>query len=100
MAEARPAPAGSATVRSHIWVRGVVQGVGFRFFAERSARRRGVMGLARNLPDGRVEIIAEGPAAAVEVFVADVRRGPAGAVVRDVRVEWEAPAGMSGFQIL
>ncbi len=100
MAETRPAPTGSATVRGHIWVGGVVQGVGFRLFAERVARRSDVTGLARNLPDGRVEIIAEGPAAAVERFVADVRRGPAGAVVREVRVEWETPEGMRGFLML
>jgi len=87
-------------VRCHLWVRGVVQGVGFRLFAERAARRRGLAGLARNLADGRVEMIVEGPAPAVEAFVADMRRGPAGAAVEDVRVEWDAPAGLSGFRIV
>jgi len=100
MDDARPAPADRTMVRCHLWVRGVVQGVGFRLFAERAARRRGLAGLARNLADGRVEMIAEGPAPAVEAFVADVRRGPAGAGVEDVRVEWDAPTGLSGFRIV
>ncbi len=100
MDDARPASADRTMVRCHLWVRGAVQGVGFRLFAERAARRRGLAGLARNLADGRVEIIAEGPASAVEAFVADVRRGPSGAAVEDVRVAWDAPTGLSGFRIV
>lgn len=99
MDEARP-PAAATTVRCHLWVSGIVQGVGFRFFAERLARRWGLAGLARNLPDGRVEVIAEGPRVAVEQFIAEIRRGPVGAVVSGVQVEWEPPAGLSGFRIL
>jgi len=56
-------------------------------------------GWARNLPDGRVEIVAEGDTRALEQFVADMWRGPAGARVEDVRVEWEAPTNMHGFRI-
>ncbi len=93
-------PAAAATARCRLWVSGVVQGVGFRFFTERVARRLGLAGLARNLPDGRVEIIAEGPRAALDQFIAEVRRGPAGAVVTGVQVEWETPAGLVGFRIL
>lgn len=85
--------------RCHVWVSGSVQGVGFRFFAERIARRRGVSGLVRNLPDGRVEVIAEGPRLALEQVIADLRTGPLGAVVRDVVVEWEQAVGMHGFVI-
>lgn len=87
------------TVRCHLWVRGIVQGVGFRVYAERAARRLGLYGLARNLPDGRVEIVAEGPKVMLEAFIAEVRRGPLGAVVHEVRSEWEPPAGLRGFQI-
>ncbi len=86
-------------VRCHLWVRGVVQGVGFRFFAERAARRHGVSGLVRNLPDGRVEAVAEGERPAVDAFVADIQRGPSGAVVRHVETAWEAPEGTVGFLI-
>lgn len=99
MDERRQAQADPVAVRSHLWVRGIVQGVGFRLFTERVARRLGVAGSARNLSDGRVEVIAEGPRPAVEAFIAEVRRGPAGAAVEDVRVEWEPPAGMRGFSI-
>lgn len=85
--------------RYHLWVRGRVQGVGFRFFALQQAERWGVAGWARNLPDGRVEIIAEGDSRALDEFVGSVRRGPAGARVEDVRVEREVPDQMHGFQI-
>jgi len=99
MDERHRTPTEQATVRCHVWIRGLVQGVGYRLFAERAARRAGVAGWARNLPDGRVEVMAEGPRPAVDAFIADIRRGPAGAVVQDVRVEWEPPSGLMGFSI-
>jgi len=86
-------------VRAHLWISGVVQGVGFRFFAERAARRHGVSGFARNLPDGRVETVAEGPRDAVEGFIAELKRGPAGALIQAVNIQWEAPEGRHGFVI-
>ncbi len=76
-------------MRAHILVSGRVQGVGFRYFTAAQARRLGVGGSVRNLPDGGVEIVAEGDRSALEVLIAAVRRGPRGAVVRDVRVDWE-----------
>ena len=57
-------------------IRGMVQGVGFRFFAQRSAARHQVRGYVRNLEDGRVEALAEGPAKAVEEFKQDLAAGP------------------------
>jgi acylphosphatase len=87
------------TVRCHLWVSGSVQGVGFRMFTERAARRRGVVGYVRNLADGRVEAVAEGPGEAVRGFIADLRRGPSGALVRDVGEVWETPEGLRGFRI-
>lgn len=86
-------------VRCHLWIGGIVQGVGFRFFAAREAHRLGVSGYVRNLPDGRVEVVAEGDRAAVETLMARLRRGPSAAVVRDVAVQWEAPEGTAGFGI-
>lgn len=86
-------------VRAHLLISGTVQGVGFRFFAARAARRRGVSGYVRNLADGRVEAVAEGDRLAVEGFLDDLRRGPAGAVVRAVETQWEAPEGSTGFSI-
>lgn len=99
MSEARLQATAPERARCHVWVSGSVQGVGFRFFAERIARRRGVSGLVRNLPDGRVEVIAEGPRLALEQLIADLRKGPPGAVVRDVVVEWGQAVGMHGFVI-
>lgn len=86
-------------VRVHGWVHGRVQGVGFRFFVVRHARDLGLAGWVRNLADGRVEFVAEGPQPAVEALVRLVRRGPAGAVVADVETVWEPPAGARGFGI-
>ncbi len=76
-------------MRAHILVSGRVQGVGFRYFTAAQARRLGVGGSVRNLPDAGVEIVAEGDRSALEALIAAVRRGPRGAVVRDVRVDWE-----------
>jgi acylphosphatase len=81
-------------------ISGRVQGVGFRFFAAAAARREGVHGWVRNLPDGRVEAAAEGESAAVERFERAVRQGPRGARVEDVEVDDDLPAGReTGFDI-
>jgi acylphosphatase len=55
---------------------GEVQGVGFRYFALRAAARHQVMGTVRNLPDGRVEVIAEGEREAIEEFKKELASGP------------------------
>jgi acylphosphatase len=73
-------------------VRGRVQGVGFRFFTQAAAVREDVRGWTRNLPDGRVEIVAEGDPDALERFERDIRRGPPSARVDEVDVA-EQPAG-------
>lgn len=79
---------------------GRVQGVGFRFFASDSATVEGVSGFVRNLPDGRVELFAEGDREAVTRFERHIRRGPAGARVDDVQVTDETPSGRAGrFEI-
>ena len=57
-------------------ISGDVQGVGFRFFAQRAAARHQVVGFVKNLADGRVEVLAEGPAASVESFKNDLATGP------------------------
>ena len=67
---------------------GDVQGVGFRFFAERHARQLGLEGYVRNRYDGAVEVEAEGTAPALEQFLNELRHGPRGARVEDVRVSW------------
>lgn len=69
------------------YVSGRVQGVGFRYFVQRSALDAGVGGYVRNLPDGRVEFRLQGPPGAVGRVLADIRRGPGYAKVSDVQVE-------------
>jgi acylphosphatase len=68
-------------------VSGRVTGVGFRYFAQDVARREGLTGLVRNLPDGRVESIAEGDADSLGRFEMALRRGPSRARVERVDVE-------------
>ncbi len=81
-------------------VSGRVQGVGFRYFTEDQARREGLNGHVRNLPDGRVEIVAEGDHEAVERFERAIRRGPAGARVDRCEVSELVPSRRaSGFSI-
>lgn len=81
-------------------ISGRVQGVGFRYFTETAARREGVHGWVRNLPDGRVEAAAEGEAEAIERFERSLRQGPRGARVDRVEVDDDVPAGReSGFSI-
>ena len=62
-------------------IKGEVQGVGYRFFAQRAAARHQIVGYVRNCPDGTVEALAEGPAVSVEAFKNDLATGPQWAVV-------------------
>ena len=81
-------------------VQGVVQGVGFRWFVQRTASRLGVDGWVRNRADGAVELTAEGDAAAVAQLLVAVEQGPDGAVVSGVSVRQEPPTGaLGGFSI-
>jgi len=79
--------------RVHLVVSGRVQGVAFRACTADEARRLGVRGWVRNLPDGRVEAEAEGARAAVEALVAWCRRGPPAARVSAVDLAWIEPTG-------
>jgi len=74
-----------------VFVSGFVQGVFFRHRTREEARRHDVTGWVRNLADGRVEAILEGEKDDVETVVAFCRKGPSGAIVRDVKVIWEEP---------
>jgi acylphosphatase len=65
-------------------IRGDVQGVGYRFFAQRAAARHQVVGYVRNLSDGSVESLAEGTPASVEAFKHDLVTGPQWAAVSQV----------------
>jgi acylphosphatase len=67
-------------------VEGFVQGVGYRHFAYRAALRLRLSGWVRNRADGTVELLLSGPPDAVEAMLAELRRGPSGARVRNVRL--------------
>jgi acylphosphatase len=95
----RPVGPGMRVARRYI-ISGRVQGVGFRYFAEAAAAREGLHGWVRNLPDGRVEIAAEGDADALERFERRVRHGPPGARVDAVEIDGTLPDGRdSGFHV-
>jgi len=78
--------------RVHLYVSGRVQGVFFRARTRDRARALGITGWVRNLPDGRVEIAAEGARAALDALVSWARVGPPAAQVTDVTITWENPA--------
>lgn len=69
------------------YVSGMVQGVGFRYFAERAAMHLKVMGYVRNLRDGRVEVYAIAAAESLAALRRDLERGPHGATVTSVTEE-------------
>jgi acylphosphatase len=78
-------------VRTHLWVSGRVQGVGFRAFVADAATALGLVGWVRNVGWNEVETLAQGPKPDVERFVQMVQRGPAVARVDQARLEWEIP---------
>lgn len=87
-------------MRVHLLVYGLVQGVGFRYAARDAASDFGVSGWVRNLPDGSVEIVAQGSVDAVAKMTAWAERGPRHAAVSRIEVERETPvAGLTGFDI-
>jgi acylphosphatase len=87
-------------VARHYTISGEVQGVGYRFFAQRVAARHQVVGYVRNLPDGRVEVHAEGTPESVEGFKHDIATGPAFALVEQVEEVSVEPTGQyTSFRI-
>ena len=82
---------GEGLSRAHLRIAGRVQGVGFRYATMVEAEARNLSGWVRNLPDGRVEVVAEGTPPAVTGLVAWCRDGPRHARVYDVDVAWEPP---------
>jgi len=87
------------TKRVHLFVSGRVQGVYFRAHTHKKARALALAGWVRNLPDGRVEIVAEGGEEKVASFLDWVRLGPPASRVEDVELEWAKPQDERGFRI-
>ncbi len=79
--------------RLHAVVSGVVQGVYFRSATESAAEQLGLTGWVKNLANGSVEVVAEGPRPALPELLAFLRQGPPGARVTNVRVDWSAATG-------
>jgi acylphosphatase len=83
-----------------IFFSGTVQGVGFRFTAERLARRFSVTGFVRNLEDGRVEVVAEGEEPVLVEFLTAVRESGMKHYIQDVEAHWsDAQGTFKGFRI-
>jgi len=87
------------SVRCTVLYSGQVQGVGFRFTAYRIARQYQVSGFVRNLPDGRVELVAEGRAEQVETFVSTVQNHMAPYIGRADVVRSPATNEFADFEI-
>ncbi len=86
--------------RIHIWVKGRVQGVGFRAFVASEAQQMGLRGWVRNVGWDQVEAVAEGPRALLERLAERMRTGPTAARVVEHRIEWEPYEGnFQGFEI-
>jgi len=84
--------------RVYARVHGVVQGVGFRHFTRQLAESFGITGYVRNVPDGTVEMVAEGGTQALKAFLEEVRIGPRFGSVGRMDIEWsEARGDFSGF---
>jgi len=80
-------------VRVHVWVKGIVQNVGFRAYVEYSANRLEVTGWVRNVGYDTVEAVAEGEREEIERFIEMMKVGPSASRVDESRVEWENASG-------
>ena len=78
---------------AQVTVRGLVQGVNYRWFSQRRATALGLTGFVRNMPDGSVQVNVEGERAVIDQLIDALRTGPAAAVVESVQVEWHASSG-------
>jgi acylphosphatase len=86
--------------RVHLFVSGRVQGVFFRAHTRDLAQKLGLSGFVRNLPDGRVEVVAEGPEEKLQELIEFCHRGPPLAHVTNVEIHWEEPTGeFRGFSV-
>lgn len=85
----------------HCIIAGRVQMVMFRDFTQRKARSLGITGWVKNLPDGTVEVVAQGERPALEELLRKLRRGPFLAKVEDIRAEWRVPSErFTAFELL
>ncbi len=81
-------------VNANIIVKGLVQGVGFRYYTHRHATNLGLTGYVRNLFTGEVEIGVEGERSLVEEMISLIKVGPSSSRVTDVKIDWRTYTGM------
>lgn len=87
-------------IGARVNVRGAVQGVGFRYFCLRKARRYEIAGYVANLPNGTVELEIEGDRGIIEEYLKEVKIGPTYGHVSDMTVEWyNTPKGYKDFNV-
>jgi len=79
--------------RLHVYYSGMVQGVGFRFTAERVAQRLGVGGWVRNLPDGRVELMCEADEDVLKELLSDIERSTLRNYIQNRDISWSEASG-------
>jgi acylphosphatase len=90
-----------SSTRMQIFYSGNVQGVGFRYTVRSVANGFDLTGTVRNLPDGRVELVAEGARSELEAFRQAIRESGLEHFIRDESLRWEEPRGeLRGFQIV
>lgn len=89
-----------ALTRAHLWIQGQVQGVGYRASTCHHANQLNLNGWVRNLPNGQVEAVFEGPRSQVDEIVQWCYRGPTSAVVKNIEIEYEPPEGVRGFSVI
>ena len=75
----------------HAFVSGYVQGVFFRHFTKKQANSLNLKGFVRNLPDNRVEVVAQGPKPDLKKLAEWLHQGPNEASVKEVEISWEKP---------
>ena len=79
--------------RVHVYYNGMVQGVGFRFTVEHLARKRGVKGWVKNLPDGRVELVCEGSDDSLKDLLDDIRGGSLKRYIQNADISYTDATG-------
>ena len=85
---------------ARIYILGFVQGVGFRGFVKSKAKKLGLKGWVKNLPDGRVEAVFQGPKEQIEKLIKICEKGTFFSDVKSVALEWEKEDNYNDFQIL
>jgi acylphosphatase len=88
--------ASSSLAAVHLYIRGRVQGIGYRYYAEQTATSLCLSGWVRNLLNGDVEAEAEGPRPVIEQWIIQLREGPPLARIDHIQEDWHAPSNLCG----